>query len=48
MNREPATSGRRAVSVTDYPARTRLHIAFVITNLGGGGAERCLLKRADG
>ena len=36
------------MSVTDYPARTRLHIAFVITNLGGGGAERCLLKRADG
>ena len=29
-------------------ARTRLHIAFVITNLGGGGAERILLKTADG
>ncbi len=27
---------------------TRLHIAFVITSLGGGGAERTLLKRADG
>ena len=27
---------------------TRLHIAFVITNLGGGGAERTMLTAADG
>lgn len=36
------------MSVTDRPARTRLHIAFIITNLGGGGADRTLLKTADG
>ena len=36
------------MSVTDHPARTRLHIAFVIPFLAGGGAERCLLKLADG
>ena len=38
------------MSVTDQPARTRtdLHIAFVITNLGGSGADRVLLKTADG
>ena len=34
--------------MTNYPARTRLHIAFVITNLGGGGADRSLLTTADG
>lgn len=37
-----------AVSVTDFQVRPRLHIALIITNLGGGGAERTLLKRADG
>ena len=36
------------MSVTDHPARTRLHIAFVIPFLAGGGAERVLLKTADG
>ena len=28
--------------------KTRLHIAFVITNLGGSGSDRVLLKTADG
>ena len=27
---------------------TRFHIAFVITNLGGSGADRTLLQTADG
>lgn len=50
MNREPASSRliASAVSATDRPARTRFHIAFVITHLGSGGAERSLLRRADG
>ena len=34
--------------MTDHLARTRLHIAFVIPNLGGGGAERTVLQTADG
>ena len=34
--------------MTDHPARSRLHIAFVITNLAGGGAERVLLQTAGG
>ena len=36
------------MSVTDHPACTRLHIAFVIPFLAGGGAERVFLKTADG
>ena len=39
---------RGGVAVPDHPARTRLHIAFVIVNLGGGGAERITLQTADG
>ena len=34
--------------MTDQPTRKRLHIAFVITNLAGGGADRVLLTTADG
>lgn len=36
------------MSVTDRPARTSLHIAFVIPFLARGGAERILLKIANG
>lgn len=36
------------MSVTDHPTRTRIHIAFVITNLGDSGASRILLQTAEG
>jgi len=36
------------MSVTEHPARTHLHIAFVISFLASSGAERSLLKTADG
>lgn len=36
------------MSVTDHPTRTRLHIAFVICDLGTHGAARVLLQTAEG
>lgn len=36
------------MSVTDHPIRPRIHIAFVITNLGDSGASRILLQTAEG
>ena len=36
------------MSVTEHPANARLHIAFVIIDLEGGGAERTVLKTAAG